>query len=63
MNAREKAKREAFIEDYLKLCSEYGLAIDCLDDMDVLGIVSTVANEDNPGWNMKMFTEYMRNLV
>ena len=28
MTEREKAKRLAYIEDYLKLCSEYRLCID-----------------------------------
>jgi len=63
MSVRLKAKRAAFIEDYLKLCSEYGLVIDCGDSTELHIQDIMLAPEKYPGYNMPMYVKYMKGLV
>jgi len=60
LSKRELANRREFVEDYLVLCSKYGLCIDADEEewKDVeLKIVS------NKKWIAPRFHTYMRGLV
>jgi hypothetical protein len=69
MTDKELANRKAFVEDYLKLCTNYGLVIDCVNDKIDLEINSIKFVEGfGPylgclGYDMKKYHNYMRGLV
>ena len=59
--SKDKADRSAFVEDYLNLCTQYGLVVDSDDELFINPIQPTLAISS--GYNMKMYHKYMRSLV
>ena len=60
MNKRKKALRAAFVEDYLVLCSQYGLVIDAKQEEEEFIGLEIVSNKN---WDMPMYTRYMKGRI